>query len=343
MRTDLTIAALASLLVACSTTETVAPPPRPPVDWRSLDVRVVPDAGSNGATAKERAVTDAYADALRSPGFARLASRLDDDARLSFPGREDARGRDAVVRAHDALLGAFDERTVATTRIWATESTQVVEWSIAGIQARDFLGVAPTRRPVGFRGITLLGTKDDGSITDVRVYFDVAAVKGQLGVGPKELVGLPLAAPATTAPMVVEQTGSPDERTNVDLARAVLDALENDDLVAYENAVANDVEVFTLERAQPARGKEEARAYFKAMHKAIGQLDTTTINGWGFPGFAIVEYEIAGDQLGPLGWVPAQRDRVVRLHVVDVVEVRDAKIARVWRFENPAEILTSPG
>ena len=102
------------------------------------------------------------------------------------------------------------------------------------------------------------------------------------------------------------------------------------------------MEVHTLERSEPARGKEEARAHFKALHKAIAQLDTTMLNGWDVAQFGIVEYTIDGEQRGPLGWIPLQRDQVVRLHVVDVNEIREGKIARVWRYDSPAEIMT-PG
>jgi ketosteroid isomerase-like protein len=137
----------------------------------------------------------------------------------------------------------------------------------------------------------------------------------------------------------LEQTRSSEEKNGLACARAALDALENNDLAAYEAAMTDDIEVFTLERARPMRGKEGMRYYFKAMHKAIGQLDTTLDNAWGIAQFALVEYDIAGEQIGPLAWIPANRDgKVVRLHVVDVVELRDGKIARVWRCDNPGEI-----
>jgi hypothetical protein len=58
--------------------------------------------------------------------------------------------------------------------------------------------------------------------------------------------------------------------------------------------------------------------------------------------YAVVEYTIAGEQLGPIGWVPAQKDAVIRLHLVDVNELRDGRIARIWRYDNPAETMT-PG
>jgi ketosteroid isomerase-like protein len=91
----------------------------------------------------------------------------------------------------------------------------------------------------------------------------------------------------------------------------------------------------------PARGKGDAKAYFQSMHQAIGQLDTTIMSAWGVGPFALVEYSVAGEQLGRLGWVPARRDGVIRFEVVDLCEIRDGKIARVWRYDSPEE-MTQP-
>jgi ketosteroid isomerase-like protein len=344
MRILLTIAAATGLLVPACSSETVAQPPPAPVDWHSFEVRATVDAGRAAPTARERAVAETYAAALASPGFAQLPALVDDDARFIFAGMDDAHGRSSVVHAHDVLFGAFDQRSVTTSRIWRTDSSQGVEWTLTGVLARTWMGVAATHKPVTFKGLTLLWTKDDGSITELHVYFDVAVVKGQLGVGPKDLVSLAPSAPPSGPPQDFEQTGSADEKNNIALARAVLDALENNDLPAYEAAVADNVEVFTLERPQPAHGKEDARAYFKAMHRAIGQLDTTVSNAWGIGPFAVLEYDIAGEQLGNIGWIPTQRDRVIRLHLVDVVEIEAGKVARIWRYDNPGEIVAAkPG
>jgi limonene-1,2-epoxide hydrolase len=301
-------------------------------------VHPVVDAGLNVLTAKERALADAYASALASPGFASLGPLLDDEAHFASPGMEDAHGRGPVVHAHDVLLGGFDDRKVAPTRVWRTPNEQTIEWTMTGTHARDWMGVAATHKPVAFKGLTLLWTKDDGSVTDVHVYVDVALVKGQLGVGPKDLLSLPPPSPTSATALVFEQTGSPDEPSPVALVRAWLDALENNKEADYVNALADDAEVNTQERPQPARGKEAARTYYKTMHKAIGQLDTTVNNAWAVAQFALVEYSMAGEQLGPIGWIPAQRDKVIRLELVDICEVSGGKIARVWRYDNPMQI-----
>jgi ketosteroid isomerase-like protein len=358
MKTSAVAAALAPALLAACTSGAVGPPPAPPIDWHAFDVHRVLDAGPAGPTAKERAVVETYAAAIASSGFPQLGPSFDAGVHFAFPGMSDARGRDAVVHAHDVLFGAFDSRTIAVSRVWRTESVHALEWTMSGTHAQGWMGVATTHKPVVFKGLTLLWTKDEGSILDVHVYFDVATVKAQLGVKPDSMSAAragrgphpgdlepfpPIAMPAQGTPtQVFEQAGSAEEQRNVATVRSALDALEETTDAAYLATMTEDVDVVTLERAQPMHGKDEARAYFKAMHKAIGQLDTTIDNAWAIAQFVVVEYSVSGVELGPIGWIRAQRDRVVRLHIVDVVEMQTGKIARVWRYDNPAELIETP-
>ncbi|HZU83562.1 MAG TPA: nuclear transport factor 2 family protein [Polyangiaceae bacterium] len=341
MRLPLAIEALVGVLLTACSSETVAPPPAAPIDWHAFDVHRSLAAGPGGPTARERGVAEAYAAALSSPGFESLAPRLDGGVHFTFPGMAaDARGRDAVVRAHESLFGAFAPRQVAVSRVWRTDSAQALEWTLTGTQSREWQGTPPTDRRVAFDGLTLLWTKDDGSITDVHVYFDVAVVRAQLGAGPKELAGAPGRATPRESPQVFEQSGSAAEASDLAAARSWLDALEAGQETAYAAAATDAVELFTPERAEPLRGKSELSSTFRALRRSIGQLDTTVENGWGVGSFVVLEYSISGEQLAPIDWVPLQRDRVVRLHVADVLEMQGGKIARVWRYDNPAEIVT---
>jgi hypothetical protein len=86
------------------------------------------------------------------------------------------------------------------------------------------------------------------------------------------------------------------------------------------------------------RGWDTARKYYDAMNRMIGQLETRIDNAWGIQSFVVGEYAISGLQLGPIAFVPMVRDRVVQLHIVDVAELRDGRIARIWRYDNPSEI-----
>ncbi len=308
---------------ACSS-ERVDPPPAVPANWASLDQKQA--VVVRAPTSKERATAEAYVKALAAPTLAGMAPLFDDMAHITF-GRKDARGRDRVVAIHEQLFGAFDQRKADVTRIWRTDETQMVEWSMTGAQARDWMGVAATQKPTTLRGITLLWTKDDGIITDVHVYFNVASVKAELGVGPKDLQerAAGLEQPVASAP-AVEQQGDATEKRNKQTVRAQLDALEQGNEAAYLDVFTDDVVVDSL-TSPASRGKDDMRAYYKTSRRTISQLDTTIANLWGIGPYAIVEYTISGDQLN------AATPSSLRFFIVDVVQLRDEKIAHVWRYD----------
>ncbi len=340
--------ALALLMAGCPS-ETVAPPPAPPVNWQSLEPSGKRSAVLPGPTENESAAAGTYARTFAAPAFAGLATQLDDDARFTFPGLGDIHGRDAIVRAHERLLGALDQRRMRIRRVWRTRGEQTIEWELTGIQAREWMGINASEKSVTVKGVALLWLKDDGTITDLHLYFDLAAIKAQLGAGPATQGNVagqaavnPIDAESTSPPQIFDQDLAPAERNGVALAKASLDALEGNNLTAYLGALADDVEIDTLERTQPSRGKGAATAYFKSMRKAIGQLDTTVTDAWGVGAFAILEYTIAGEQLGPLGSISAQRDKTVVLHIVDIVEISAEKIVHIWRYDNPTEIAVTP-
>jgi|GEM_PF-1225581 len=336
------------LLVACST-ETVPPPPPPPTG--PLQPVAVREAGPDIVTEKEKALPALYAKVLSSPTpdggtrFGQLVPLLNPDlAQFSFPGLPPASEPDGIVAAHQKLFGGFDDRRMLLSRVWRTPNEQTIEWTMTGKHAREWMGIAATQKPVAFKGVTLMWTKDDGSIIDIHDYFDVDLLKAQLsGVGPKELLAAAQPAPPVGPPAVFErtQTGTPDEAGNAALVKHSLDALENNKEADYLGSFADDVEIHTLERTEPARGKDAVKAYYRGMHKVVGQLDTTINNEWGVAQFAIVEYSIAGEQLGAIGWIPAQRDQVIKFQLVDVCEIANGKIARVWRYDNPGQ--AAPG
>jgi hypothetical protein len=141
---------------------------------------------------------------------------------------------------------------------------------------------------------------------------------------------------------IIEQLHGPTEISNVAVVRSWLESLESKDEAAYVATMTDDVEVTTLEGAAPARGKGEARAYLRAMHRSIAQLDTSVDNVWGIGSFIVVEYHIVGEQRGPIGWVPAQKDNLLKMFVVDVIEFKGGKISHVWRYDNPAQIVSAP-
>ena len=284
-----------------------------------------------------RPVAGLYARAIESPQFVSLSPALDEAADGSFPGLAEVIGREQVVALHELLFGAFDNRSMNLRRVFTTAGMQAVEWTLSGVQARDWMGVPATRAPVVFEGVTLLWTAGR-TISDVHTYFDVASVKAQLGAGPKELRGIARLRPPSGPPETYRENDAPRELGNASVVRRELDALGLDDSKNYLATMVGAVEVGSVEPTQAAHGKAEARAYYQRMHGDIWSLDTTITNVWGISRFVVVEYRIGGMQMRSLGWVPPRADNVVTLHMVDVVELRDEEITQIARYGNLAEI-----
>jgi len=321
-------------LLGCPS-ESVDPPPAVPADWKAINE---PPVAKKGLTISESAIAEAYVVALASPKLSGLVPLFDEISHIAF-GHHDARGRDKVIEVHETLFGAFEQRKVVLTRAWRTDDAQVVEWVLTGVHEHDWMAIPATHKPVVIRGVTFVWTQDVGTVMDAHVYFSIPVVKAELGVGPKELIDYvaSLPPPSMTPGTPVDQDKAPAEKQNEKVVRDMLDNFENKREADFMAAYADNVEVETLSHGKTTK-KDDIRSYYRSMHKMIGQLDTTVISEWGVAQYAIVEYHVDGEQLGSIGWIPAQRDRAIRFEIVDICEIRDGKIARVWRYDNPIEI-----
>jgi hypothetical protein len=354
-------ASLSLTLSSSCTSETVNPPPKPPVG--SLEPVAPEEAHADTVTEKERALPELYASALRSVpngssaasgravAFAGLTALLNPDlAEFSSPIVALAHDVSGIVAAHEALFGAFDNRKVTLTRVWRTPSEQSLEWIMSGTQARAWMGIPPTQRSITFSGLTLLWTKDDGTILDMHVYFDAGLVQAILSGSGSTSAAPPYAAVAA-APQVFDpvRTTAATGAGPVELVKAWLQALEDGKEAAYAGSLADSVEIQTLERTSPLRGRDEARKYFRDVRGAVGQLDTTVNNAWTVGDYVVVEYGIDGEQIGPVKWIPllatqpVPATQLVHFDIVDICQVEDAHISKVWRYDDPSQLLGRKG
>jgi hypothetical protein len=333
---------LGALGAGCSS-ETVAMWPAAPVHFMS-DAGPALAASPIAPTDEERGLADAYLKALSSPGFVGLDSIIDEQGRVAL-GARNTHGRARVLKVHEDAFGAFDQRHFVTNRVWLTDSThpldaQAFEWTMTGVQARVWLGIAPTLKPVVIKGLTLIWTNDDGIISDLHVYFDEGVVRAQLGNGPAELQKLPLPSPDAGTQEVFERTGAPEEKANVAVARAMIQALEDDKETDFMATLDDNVQVFTSDHAEPARGKSAARQYFRTLRGSIHHLDTVVENAWGTGSFAVVEYAITGLQQAPLPRVTFAADRPLHTQFVDIAELKGGRMVRIWRYSDPIAFAT---
>jgi ketosteroid isomerase-like protein len=271
--------------------------------------------------------------------FKESIPRLDPEGNLSFPGLSEATDRDGALKVLAELFSAFSGRTFTVGRTWQPPHVVIVEWTMAGVQARDWMGVKATQKPVSIRGLALFWFDQNELVSDTHLYFDVGATLAELGAAPK---GVEAPGPIPQATTVVAGPGTDAGKQNVTLVNASWDAFESKTEAGYLAPLADDIEVFRLDRAAVERGKAERKKFFRWAAAGIGSLSQTPLNAWGVGSFVIEEYSLTGVHSGKLTDTPPS-GHALRLHYVDVDELKDGKVVRTWTFGNSLELYAQTG
>jgi ketosteroid isomerase-like protein len=309
-----------------------------------VDPRIYQDAAPRVAAVSkttpeaERASAEAWERGVTQADLKALSPLLDPEGDFSFPGMLTATDRPGTLKALEDLLGAFTDRKLAPIRVWQVDPVVVLEWAMTGVQSGEWMGVKATQKPVTIHGLTVLFFDHNGLIADTHCYFDVGVVLAQLGAAPVKSIEVPtpLTPPGNVTPIVAQ--GNADEAKNVKLVTDSWDDLEARKEAGYLAPIADDIEVFRLDRAASERGKAARRAYFKWVTTGISSLQQTPSGKWGMGPYVIEEYTLEGNHAGRLTDV-APSGHALRLHYVDVDEMKDGKIVRTWTFGNSLELL----
>jgi predicted ester cyclase len=329
-------------LAACGSAD-VEQPGAPPVDPRFYQPTETHARGpQKSPLERDRDSADAFGRALGDNDVKALTTLLDPDVDFAFPGMSGATDRPGTLQALADLLGAFTPRKIVPTRMWQIGEAAIVEWSLTGTQSGPFMGVAAAQKQVSFGGVSLLWFNLNGLINEIHLYFDCGAVLAELGAPPShDIQAGPSPAPAAS-PSLTVAGGTPEEKADVGIVNASWDALEAKNEAGYLAPIADGIEVIRLDRTAPERGKEERRKYFRWVTQGVSSLSQTPLNAWGAGNFVIEEYTIAGVHSGKLTPNPPS-GHALRLHYLDIDEMKDGKIVRTWVYGNSLELYAQAG
>jgi len=344
MRPSSLCAPIALVLSACGSAAVDQPGPAPVDPRLYIDAGPPPAAHVKSQEEVERAERDtvtAVVAGFAQDDFKGAIPLMDPEGNLSFPGLSEATDRAGALKALGELFGGFSSRSFALGRFWQPPHAVVVEWTMTGVHSRDWMGQKATQRSVVVRGLGLFWLDSNGLVADTHLYFDVGATLALLGAAPKG-VEAPVvsAAPATVGFMAASRSEA--EKQAVALVNASWDAFEAKNEAGYLAPLADDIEVFRLDRAAPERGKAERKKFFKWAASGIGSLSQTPLNAWGVGPFVIEEYSLTGVHSGRLTDA-APSGHALRLHYVDIDELKDGKVVRTWTYGNSLELYAETG
>ena len=135
-------------------------------------------------------VAKQYFEAWNSRSFDRMRDLMHPDCTYTGGDGREQKGPEASIAVSKMFAAAFPDGRIEIVNLKESGDTVLVEFIGRGTHGGDFMGIAPTRRPVTVPVCDVLELRD-GKIYREREYIDMANIITQLGV-----TRIPMATPA---------------------------------------------------------------------------------------------------------------------------------------------------
>lgn len=266
----------------------------------------------------------------------KFASVYAEGAVISSAGLNEVTGREAIAANMAEWFETFKDVKLGFSRVWVKGDHLILEWVINGKHHGELFGVKGTEQPIGHYGLSIVAFDQDGKVVSEHRYGELGTVMTQVAGKGAKAKARPI-PPVPEKPETIAAKGSPEEEKNVDAAKAMFGALEGKKEADFLAALSDDVEHDGLLHLETTKGKDEAKKFFKTFTTAFPDAKFEITKAHAVGDYAIIESVMKGTHKGALGSV-APTKRPVALHLVDVVRVKDGKIARVWTYQNGLEL-----
>ena len=283
--------------------------------------------------------------ALAARDAKKFAALYSTGAVLVSGGREgvhEAVGRAEIEKARErgfAVMGkAFPDVKWVHTRALQKGDVMVVEWVGTGTDTGGFLEDKPTNKKVGWRGVSIYWFDDDGLVKREVNVLDPLTIMGQLGRGDSKAKVRPPATAPTAPTQWVTAKETPEVETNLDAVKAFYALFEKKDEKALAALMTDDVVHSDLAQPDDVKGKEAFKKELGVWFKAFPDVKMSATHAWAFGDIVVAEVETTGTFKGPLGPLKPN-GKTATTHGVDVIEMKDGKIARVTSYTNARDFL----
>jgi steroid delta-isomerase-like uncharacterized protein len=253
----------------------------------------------------------------------------------------DMSGREAVAEHMTKIFSAFPDAKVSKGRVWQKGNVAVVEWMAAGTNSGEWMGQKATGRPMGFVAVTVNTFDDDGMIKEAHSYVDGMTIKSQLD--PKAAPGSFRAPPTTPLSADVHMSkGTPEEQKNLDAANNVYKLIDDHKTADVLALMSDDATMVDYTQPADMKGKKAFTEFFGMIYKAIPDFKQTRGTQIAADDYVVTEGAMVGTQKGAMGPLKAS-NKPINVHFVDVLQMKDGKMVKLWSYGNSVEMLVQTG
>jgi steroid delta-isomerase-like uncharacterized protein/uncharacterized protein (TIGR02246 family) len=284
----------------------------------------------------------AVVEAWNAHDATKVAALYEPQGKLVIAGLPDFAGRDAIAGEAKDTFAGYSDFKVGVTRTFAHGNTVAIEWVITGKNDGPFMGQKASARPMGVAGASVVTFDDEGLIKEDHRYFDMPTLQSQLD--PKAKAGTFRTAMTMPAGAPEEHVakGTPDETKNADKAKQMYASFRADKIAEMMAFVADDAVMEDFTSPAQVKGNKAIQDAMTPIWKAFPDMAATTPVAFGADDWVVVETNIKATHKGPLGPIKAS-NKPVNVHGVDILQMKDGKIARYESYSNNAELLVQIG
>lgn len=288
----------------------------------------------------EKQSTQAGMAALNAHEAAKFAETFATDGISITYGAGEFKGREAIASDIQKLFDGIPDFKLAASKIYAKGEIVAIEWVMNGTHKGDFMGIKPTNKAVGLRGATILWVGPDGLVKQEHRYADAGTMMAQIGVS--KAPSRPIPAMPSSEPKWYVAKGTPEEEKQADLVKGMYAAFDKKSENDFLGSMTEDSVWSDLTMPKDVTGKAEGKKFYQAFVKAFPDGKLTADALFAVDEFIISESTMNGTHNGPLGPLKATK-KPVSLHSIDVMTVRDGKIAQCVSYSSSMELLAQTG
>jgi steroid delta-isomerase-like uncharacterized protein len=340
---------LAVLIAACGGQGDVTPPPQaPPAPPAAAAAAMptpeppppAPEPPKPSMLDLQKQLSQGTMAAINAHDAKKASETFAPDATLTVYGMGEMKGREAIEADMKKLFEAFPDFKIGVARSFAKDDVLINEWVMNGTQKGEFMGIKPTNKAVGVRGVSVVWVGSDGLVKQEHRYFDGNTLMAQLGQIKMPARAVP-AIPSGDPEWHVAK-GTPDESKQADVAKGMYAAMDKKSESDFLTPLDEKLTWSDLSAPKDMTGKADAKKFFSMFTKAFSDMKTTVDPVVAADDYVAVETVSSAIHSGPLGPFKATKKPVV-LHGVDIMMVKDGKIAQGTSYINGLELPAQEG
>jgi predicted ester cyclase len=343
MRTTFaTMAALGAVCLTCACDQDKKPTETTAKTASATASAVPPPAPKAAPEELAQKAVKTLVDAWNAHDTAKIAAAYEPTGKLVISGMPQVAGHDALVTQAKDTFGSYSDFKVALTRELVHGNTIAAEWVITGKNDGPSAAGPATGRQMGVAGISVSTIDDDGLIREEHRYVDSPTIMSQLDPKAKAGTFRPVMALPAVPPEIIVSKATPNEAKALDVTKTAYTAFEGQkqaDLLALVTD-ASTIDDYTMPATET--GTKGVKEYVTGFWTAFPDATQTKPLQFAAGDYTVNEGVFTGTQKGAMGPIKPT-NKTGTMHFVDVIQVKDGKVAHMDSFANSAELLVSLG